>query len=967
MIVCCGKSSTPVEWPEMSRETKPWTRWWWMGSVVNKTDLAASMEQYQKAGLGGLEITPIYGVMGYEDKFIDFLSPDYIDLLSFTLQKADRLDIGIDMATGTGWPFGGPWIGADFACKNVEYKIYHLKGGESLDEPLLLNQEPMVRSVRNQIYQLYGMILRDKGEKVEGSVDEPLLQPDAKPIDISRIKEPISANANLQALALEQVKFKKELPLQILMAYSQSGTILNLTSMVEENGILHWTAPPGEWTLYALFQGWHGKMVERAAPGGEGNVIDHFSKPAIEHYLAFFDTAFAGMNIKTLRAFFNDSYEVDDARGQADWTPSIFEEFRSRRGYDLEKYLPALFGRDSEDNNIRVLSDFRETISDLLLEKFTNVWREWAHSKNAIIRNQAHGSPANILDLYAASDIPETEGTDLLRIKFASSAAHVTGKKLTSSESATWLDEHFLATLADVKTNIDRYLLGGVNHVFYHGTTYSPQEEKWPGWIFYASVHFGPTNSFWADFAALNHYVSRCQSFLQSGKPDNDVLLYFPFHDRLAVRGRELLEHFTGGGPRYTDSEFRKTAQELIEHGYSVDYISDSQLMNMRSSGHLLQAGGAQYKAIILPECRFIPLQTFKKLIDLTGSGAAVIINNNLPTDVPGFSHLDERRSQFKALTAGLNFKSTDKEGFSEARVGQGKILLSKDIVRSLEYASVNRETMVDRGLYFIRRKGDTGSVYFIKNAGENTVDDWVPISKEAKSVVFFNPDNDTIGKAAVRQSDSGGHSVYLQLNPGESCILRTYNNNISIPGYPYFKSTGSGEEIDGTWTIRFLTGGPELPEPLQVQSLGSWTDQQDKSYKIFSGTAEYSISFPKPAGTTAEWQLDLGIVKESADVSLNGKTLGTIFSPPYTILVSDDLLKETNSLIVNVSNLMANRIADMDRRDVLWKKFYNINFPARRSENRDQYGLFTAARWSEQSSGLLGPVKLIPVERIHP
>ena len=129
-----------------------------------------------------------------------------------------------------------------------------------------------------------------------------------------------------------------------------------------------------EWKLIAIFQGWHGKMVERAAPGGEGNVIDHFSEQAIHHYLSRFDTAFAGRNIGTLRAFFNDSYEVDDARGQANWTPRFFEEFIKRRGYDLREHLPALFGEDTDDKNIRVLSDFRETFSDLILETFTSHW-----------------------------------------------------------------------------------------------------------------------------------------------------------------------------------------------------------------------------------------------------------------------------------------------------------------------------------------------------------------------------------------------------------------------------------------------------------------------------------------------------------------------------------------------------------------------------------------------------------------
>ena len=246
-------------------------------------------------------------------------------------------------------------------------------------------------------------------------------------------------------------------------------------------------------------------MVERAAPGGEGFVIDHFSKPALNHYLDKFNQAFAGQNVNSIRAFFNDSYEVDDAVGQSNFTPRFFDEFSKRRGYDLRDHLQALFGKDDgKDVDNRVLCDYRETISDLLLDNFAKPWHEWAKARGALIRNQSHGAPSNILDLYAAIDIPETEGTDVLRYKFATSAAHVTGKPLASSESATWLNDHFLSSLGDVKQAIDKYFIGGVNHVFYHGISYSPKDAPWPGWLFYAAVHFNQTNPFWNDFSTLN-------------------------------------------------------------------------------------------------------------------------------------------------------------------------------------------------------------------------------------------------------------------------------------------------------------------------------------------------------------------------------------------------------------------------------------------------------------------------------
>ncbi len=332
----------------------------------------------------------------------------------------------------------------------------------------------------------------------------------------------------------------------VVMAYNESGESLDLTSKVSPDGTLDWIAPKGQWKLYALFQGWHGKMVERAGPGGEGNVIDHFSETALKHYLARFDSVFASHDIKSLRAFFNDSYEVDDARGAADWTSGLMEEFSKRRGYDLRGHLPSLFATDSSDKDRRILYDYRRTIGELVQEKFTKPWSNWARLKGALTRNQAHGSPANILDLYSTVDIPEIEGTDPLRIKMATSAANVSGKRLVSSESATWLDEHFQSDLGEIKSAVDLFLVHGVNHIFYHGTSYSPPDEPWPGWLFYAAVHLNPRNSQWNDFDILNNYVARCQSILQTTKPSNDVLLYYPIADPMSTFSPEMIQHFDG-------------------------------------------------------------------------------------------------------------------------------------------------------------------------------------------------------------------------------------------------------------------------------------------------------------------------------------------------------------------------------------------------------------------------------------
>src|SRR6187399_3601594 len=204
LIALFGYSSfnlySQVKWPVITRQTKPWTRWWWQGSAVDKTNLTAAMQQYQQAGLGGLEITPIYGVKGTEDKFIDFLSPKWMDMFQYTLSEAKRLNLGIDMATGTGWPFGGPWIEDKDASKYIAYKTYSLNGGEMLKDTVQYRQESFVRTANG------------------------------KPLRADQVLNPITANKNLQEMALDQVRFDVMLPLQLAIAYDEKGKTIDVTA-----------------------------------------------------------------------------------------------------------------------------------------------------------------------------------------------------------------------------------------------------------------------------------------------------------------------------------------------------------------------------------------------------------------------------------------------------------------------------------------------------------------------------------------------------------------------------------------------------------------------------------------------------------------------------------------------------------------------------------------------------------------
>jgi len=879
-----GRLENELGWPTPARENRPWTRWWWLGSAVDETNLTLMLSQFRDAGIGGVEICPIYGAKGYEDRFIDFLSPRWMAMFGHTTRVAKRLGLGVDLTTGTGWPFGGPQVTARDASARIYLQALDVGPGGTWSGRL------------------------PKGE------------------------------------------------LRCLMAFSDKGERLELTDNVR-NGELNWTAPAGRWRLYALAAESPIQKVKRAAPGGEGNVLNPYSVPALNHYLAGFDRAFAGYRGGMPRAQFHDSFEYYGA----DWAPDFLEQFGKRRGYDLRTQLPALLGEGEPRLVERVKQDYRETISDLHIA-WIERWTAWAHRHGSLTRNQAHGAPANLVDLYAAADIPETEifgglgEQNMLMNKLSSSAAHLSGRRLSSSESFTWLTEHFQATLAQVKTAADYLFLSGVNHVFFHGIPYSPAGAPWPGWQFYAAVNFGPEGGLWRDLPSLNAYLTRCQSALQSGAPANDVLLYLPIHDFWQAPG-DLFMPFTvehanrwlGANPIHQDAAL------LWEHGCGYDVLSDRFLQEAKVKNGKIVLNGNSYRVLLIAPTKFMPETTLQKLGKLTRAGATVLVEGKLPEDVPGLGGLEKRRAKFHQALAELKFGNG---GIQRAGMGKGMFLLGTNLDAMLRLAGVVREPCVDLGLRFVRRTHAEGYHYFIANRSETPVDGWVTLGTRATSALLLDPRfEDRVGLAALK-NEGGVTQVYLQLRPGESLILRTFARKaVKAAPWSYFESAGPSQTISGSWKVRFVEGGPEMPAGYDTAGLASWTTRADAELKRFAGTACYTIEFEKPPGPAEEWLLDLGRVCESAQVKLNGRIVGALWCPPFEIAVGRFLKPGSNVLEVEVTNLAANRIRDQDQRQVNWKYFYDINLVGR------DYRPLDASTWPLRDSGLLGPVALRPVK----
>jgi hypothetical protein len=197
---------------------------------------------------------------------------------------------------------------------------------------------------------------------------------------------------------------------------------------------------------------------------------------------------------------------------------------------------------------------------------------------------------------------------------------------------------------------------------------------------------------------------------------------------------------------------------------------------------------------------------------------------------------------------------------------------------------------------------------------------------------------------------------THLRLRPGESLIVKAYSSQkVRGKEWKYWQPHGQPITISSKWNVKFLDGGPALPADLQTAKLASWTTFPDTNSQAFAGTARYETAFDAYGLTGNSLELNLGDVRQSARVRLNGKDYGTLITPPFRVIV-DNLKPSGNDLEVEVTSVAANRIRDLDQRHVNWKIFKDINIVD------VDYHPFNAANWPLTDCGLLGPVTLTAV-----
>ncbi len=858
LLLLLGISCSHVEtnWPEATQTSKPWTRWWWMNNGVDKENLSRELTEFAQMGIGGVEITPIYGVKGEEDRTIEFLSPQFNTIINYTAEEASRLGLGVDLPAGSGWRNGGPFVPREKGLWNIKIEKRKLKSGDKIN------------------------ILKDYQDAACAT-----FLPENGLAEVLEIDKPFLAKTNGTIFVALRIKSRDK--------------------------------------------------VKRPANGGEGWAIDTFNEDITIWYLKEFWKRLGIENGK-IRCFFHDSFEYT-----GDFTTDFLSQFETRRGYKLEKYLHAL---DSECRDAeliaRVKSDYRQTLSDLVLESFIQPMTEWANGHQSLNRNQAHGSPGNILDLYAACDIPETEifqrlnqgSPDIFVNKFASSAAHVKGQKLVSSESYTWLDEHWTVTPTELVKATNRFFLAGVNHIFFHGTCYSPADAQWPGWLFYASTQLNNRNPIWREMPALFKYIERTQSVLQEATPQADLLIYWPYFDVTASEGK-IFNHLgvNKDAGWFTSHPISELSEKLMAAGYTFDYVSDKQIQNIKlENGKIVTEGNSVYKAIVIPQTGYIPVETMEKLVGITEENALVIFDQNLPESVPGMFELEKRKQILSNLKKDIN---SDNGGETL------KILKQKGVY--------GESDLSEKGFHFLKMNWKGDDCYLVFNMSQKMKDEWITLNADDKSCVFMNPMTGDISLAGKQ-----GNKIRIQLHPEEILFIRASGKKANAKPHLYYEEKQT-ISINETWKVEFVEGGPVYPGNFEMEKLQSWTNVDDPETKSFAGTARYSLNFNWD-GASAGF-IDLGKVLDCARVYVNGKDYGTLLGLSFKVFV-DNLQKGSNLLQIEVTNIAANRIRDLDQREVEWRRFYDINFV-----NID-YQTFDASEWEIRDAGLMGPVSISPM-----
>jgi hypothetical protein len=736
-----------------------------------------------------------------------------------------------------------------------------------------------------------------------------------------------------------------------------SAGVVDLTSRMSKDGSLEWDVPEGRWIVLRLGYSLTGSTIHPAPPDETGYEVDKLNRKHVESYLrGWVDPIRQTLGSefgKTFRYFLMDSWEA----GLQNWTDDMLEQFRAHRGYDAVPYLPVLTGRvvESAEASDRFLWDLRRTIADLVAENHYGTVAEFLHPLGIKIFAEAAGvgfpTIQDALQNKGRVDLPmgefwtvETPGEVVpwyaADIREAGSAAHIYGKNLVAAESFTaalvgdWGPPSALKQLADY------YMTLGVNCFSIASSVHQPfVEDHKPGFtLSIYGQHFTRNITYAEQSGPWMMYLARCAYMLRQGLFVGDLAYYYGEGAPVAVPYWE---------------EVRPAPPE----GYAYDWLNTEVLLTRMSSenGRLVLPDGMSYRVLVLPDTltRLTP-PVLREIRDLVVAGATVV--GPKPTSSPSLVNYREADEEVRRLANEI-WGDCDGRTITEHACGKGMVYWGRPLAEVMaalktppdfEYTRPH----VDTYLVTIHRRSADADIYFVANHRGQAEDLEASFRVEGKAPELWHPDTGETEPAEYRTAN-GRTTVPLRLDPWGS-VLVVFRHAASTPARTLPRPVRTAlMTVDGPWEVAFPPNWG-APPSLRLERLASWTENSNEGVKYFSGTASYTKDIDVPAAWLkpgAKLVLDLGDVRELAEVAVNGKPVGIIWKPLFEADVTAALKPGRNQIEVKVTNLWRNRLIG-DRQPATEKKYTFITF--------QHYTKDTPLL----DSGLLGPVRLLAVTR---
>ncbi len=902
---------SPAQFANPPLAARPGAYWPWLNGSVDLATLTSELEEAKAKGMSGLEI---WDVLANSDpgKVVPagpaFLGEESVRAIRHALREGKRLGLRLGLVASSGWNAGGAWVTPDWAQKQLYSSAHAVKGpglfAGILPFPVVPKECPKQADGRPQYFR-----------------------------EVAVLAVPKNTAKTVAGLA----------------------SVLNLGDHFQD-GRLSWNVPDGEWVILRFICSNNGQRLIVPSPNSDGLHID-FLEPAAtrRHFQTILDRL--GITPENAAQSGLSWLELDSMELGAGipWTDRFPEYFQKWCGYDLVPCLPILAGWKITGVTEAFRYDHQKALSEQLIFSHYTSGREFLERYGLQLVAEAGGPGAPIWEscaldaLKALGNVSVPRGEFWIRhrnmflVKEIASAAHIYGGNLVSAESFTtwrrWKDGPFA-----LKQLADRALCEGLNQFVFHTFTHSPPAAGLPGRAYHAGADLNPRATWWADARPFIDYLSRCSYMLQRGLFVADVCGYYG-------------DQSPNFWPAFHDVP-RKPVFPGLDPGYDYDIANSDVIINrMRvQGGRWTLPDGHSYRLLVLPAQDHIPAEVLDRIAVLVRAGGVVL--GPKPARDPRLADQTRHTARVRELAEELWGSEASATALGRP-VGAGKVFAGLTPSQALAVLGVPPDFTCARppaGLEidFIHRRTAAEDLYFVRNSGTNGGLARCRFRVPGQLPEIWDP---ATGRTGLRLAGVGageGIQVDLPLAPGGSLFV-VFRPPVAAPGpVQALARPVAWEGVEGAWTVRFAEGWG-APGEVPFPTLKPWTDFAEEGIKYFSGTAAYhrllELSAEKlHAGLHAH--LDLGEVRELAEVILNGQSLGVLWKPPFRVDLTPVARAGKNELIVKVTNLWINRlVGDLQTKGRRY---------ARTNQQPWTWTYGGDESWREQASGLLGPVQLL-------